>query len=162
MTRKLAPLALVAVLAVPALAQNPPSSDSTTESGKIDRPCGPRGKGHGGLARMLERHGAELGIPAETVNAVRAIEEAARPELEALHSQMRQAREALANGQGDQAAVEAARKAMMDKRADIKAKVDALLTPEQRAALEEWKTSRGFRKGGPHGRGGRGANQPAQ
>jgi Spy/CpxP family protein refolding chaperone len=90
-----------------------------------------RGGGHHFIEKVT-RHAQELGIAPATLESMKAAFEAARPDFERLHQQLRQAHES-----GDQAKIEAARTAMGERRKALRAKVDGLLTEQQRTKLKE-------------------------
>jgi len=100
-----------------------------------DGPAAGEHRRHRGGHRFYEvvsQNADKLGITPATLASIKAAFEAARPEAERLHQQMRQAHES-----GDQAQIEAARTAKHAHHQAMRAKIDGLLTEKQRAAIKE-------------------------
>ena len=141
-----------------AFADSPPASGTAPAAG--DHP-GHRGhRGHrrfmGPRKPMSERlaaHAQELGITSQQLAVIKAAEDAARPELEKLHQTMREQREALEAGKGNLEQLKATRQAMHTRHQALRAQVEGILTPDQRAKLEakrqEMKQRHGRWKGEP-------------
>jgi len=154
-------LAVLALVGQPALAR-PPGH-------------GPGGGKHGPppLDRVLEKHAEELGIDDETLDAIAELVEATRPELDKKHDEIRDLRkgfhELLGADEPDRELVlqqiETIGEAEIElHKLEIEMLLDirSMLTPEQRAALEEFVKERGGPKdhhrgppphGGPPGGG---------
>lgn len=81
---------------------------------------------------VISQNADKLGITPATLAQIKAAFEAARPEAERLHQQMR-----LAHESGDQAKIEAARTAKKAHHEAMRAKIDGMLTEKQRAAIKE-------------------------
>lgn len=114
------------------------------------RPAGEHRGRRGGehFLRVVTDHAKELGISDATLSSMKAAFEAARPEVERLHQQLRDAHQS-----GDEARIEAARTAMRQRHEALRAQVDGLLTEKQRAALKDLMHKEhprhGDRKGAP-------------
>lgn len=136
MKRMTAVLALLALLACSAVA---------AEAGKGDGPPPPPFHG-AGIVKMAD----ELGLSADQKRKVAQILKDSKAESESMHAAMRAARERLGQvmetSPGDEAAVRAAAREMAKAGEElavhagkVKAAVDAVLTPGQRATLAEKK-----------------------
>jgi Spy/CpxP family protein refolding chaperone len=103
-----------------------PATGQPKEGGK---PWGKhRGMGRMGMSERLTAHAQELGLTTQQLSAIKAAEDAAKPELEKLHQQLRARHEAL------------------------RTQIDGILTADQKAklqAMREQHGRRGFR--GPRG-----------
>jgi Spy/CpxP family protein refolding chaperone len=85
-------------------------------------------KGGMGMSDRLASRAQELGLSAQQLTAIKAAEDAARPELEKLHQQLRARHEAL------------------------RTQIDGILTADQRAKLQTMRAQHGRRGfGGPRG-----------
>ena len=91
-----------------------------------------RGGGGRHFIDVVTSHAQELGISTATLNTMKAAFEAARPDFERLHQEMRQAHES-----GDEAKITAARTAMHERREALRTKIDGLLTEKQRTAIKQ-------------------------
>ena len=116
---------------------------------------GPQGRGrHGGHrgspGDMLTRHAQELGLTAQQLTAIKAADEAARPELEKLRAAVHVQREALDAGKGNADQLKAADQALTARREALRTQIDGILTAEQRTKLAQIRAQR------PEGRGPRG------
>ena len=140
---------LVAATPLVTLAHGPDASG--------ERPTGGKGehRGRHRLSEVATRHAQELGISADTIAKMKAAEEAAKPELEQLHTAVRTAREKVAAG-GDRAQLETARQAMRTRHQALRAQLTGMLTEQQRTKLREL----AFNHRGRGGRGERGGPRP--
>jgi Spy/CpxP family protein refolding chaperone len=91
-----------------------------------------RGGGGRHFIEKISAHAQELGISQATLDSMKATFEAARPEMEKLHQDLRQAHES-----GDQAKITAAHTAMQQRREALRTKIDGMLTEKQRTAIKE-------------------------
>ncbi len=103
---------------------------------------------HGSFAERLSRHGAELGITAQQLEAIRGAEQAARPEMEKLFQTVRDQRDAERAGKGNTEQLAAAHKALHARREALRTQIDGILTAEQRTKLQEMRG----KMQGKHGR----------
>lgn len=95
-----------------------PNVNAAQDKGEGKGPRGPRG------GQMVERMAEELGLSAEQTAKVKAIHEAARPQMEAIRNDASLSREQK-------------REKSQAIQKDTEAKVDAVLTPEQQAKAKE-------------------------
>ncbi len=118
-----------------------------------------KGRGHhrGGHLRggagMLTRHAQELGLTAQQLTAIKAAEEAARPELEKLHQAAQVQREALVAGKGSGDQMKAAHDAISSRLQALRNHIDGIMTAEQRTKLAQMRAQRhhdGRGRKGPH------------
>ena len=135
MKRYIKPLVLIGLLggttvATFALADAPAGSQSGTASGQMDRREGMWPS----MADRLSRHSQELGLTAQQLDAIKAADQAARPELQQLAQALHQRREAL------------------------RTQIDGILTPDQRAKLQQLRSN----MRGHHGHHGPREAPPAQ
>ena len=156
--------AIVALLAAPFPTLAQPGPPPPCPRGMaVDDPPGPRG---GPPDQFFEEHADELGIDQATLDQIRAIVDAARADGRVLHDRVITERRAmhdlLATDHPDEAAVMAqadavgaAMSALRKHRLATMLKIRALLTPEQRTALEKLRQEMGpwRHRGGPFGKG---------
>src|SRR5436190_5973422 len=90
------------------------------------------GRGGRHFFEVISSHAQELGIAPATLDSMKAVFEAARPDFERLHQNLRQAHES-----GDEAKITAARTAMHERREALRTKIDGMLTEKQRTAIKE-------------------------
>jgi Spy/CpxP family protein refolding chaperone len=159
MKKLVKPLLLVGLLAgasVTAIAvADDPSSPNPAAPGDQagSRRGGHRGPHHS-MAGRLSRHAQELGLTPQQLEAIKAAEEAARPEMDRLFQAVREQRQALESGQGNADQLKTARQALHARREALRTQVDSILTAEQRSELQQLREARrgkfGHRRpGGP-------------
>jgi Spy/CpxP family protein refolding chaperone len=90
------------------------------------------GRGGHHFFEVIASHAQELGIAPATLDSMKAAFEAARPDFERLHQNLKQARDS-----GDEAKITAARTAMHERREALRTKIDGMLTEKQRTAIKE-------------------------
>jgi Spy/CpxP family protein refolding chaperone len=126
MTRTFKTVLLGLALLVPAGAFATPSSSGPT-------PGEHRGHHRGAFFfHKIQAHAAELGIAPATLDQMKAAFDAARPDFQRLHQQVRDARQS-----GDQAKIAAAEKAMQDRHQALRAQIEGMLTDQQKAAIKQ-------------------------
>jgi hypothetical protein len=115
-----------------------------------ERPAGARRehRGRPRLSELVSRHAQELGVAPDTIARMKAVEDAAKPELDQLHLAVRAAREKVAAG-GDRAQLQAPHQALRARHQALRAQLTAMLTEQQRTKLQELAPRHG---GGRHGR----------
>ena len=119
-----------------ALADAPKGGDAGVGATEGQWHHGRGGKGMRSMAGMLTRHAPELGLSPQQVTAIKAAEDAARPELERLHTTLHQQREA-AEEKGDATQLKATRAALHAGHQALRTQIQGILTAEQRAKLAE-------------------------
>jgi Spy/CpxP family protein refolding chaperone len=159
----LATIVALLVATVPVWAEPGPPPAPCPPGDMIDDPPGPPDRSP---ARFFEEHADELGIDQATLAQIRAIVDASRDEgrtlLDQVRAERRTMRDLLDQANPDEAAVMAqadvvgdAMTALHKHRLATMLKIRALLTPEQRAALEKMRQEMGTwtHRGGPFHKG---------
>ncbi len=150
LTKTLGALLLTLGLAVPGIA----FACGGGPGGKM----GKRGPGPGKMVRMLEKNADALGIEQATLDQIKGVLDANKAEAESLRADVKAARQALREAmQADspdkqavlalQSEVGAAKQAAAQHRLSVMLDVKALLTPEQKAAIQEKRAERRGKRG---------------
>ena len=120
-----------------ALADAPNGGDAGVSATEGHRHHGRGGKGMRSLGGTLTRHAQELGLSPQQVIAIKAAEDAARPELERLHTTLHQQREAAEEGKGDANQLKATRAALHAGHEALRTQIQGILTADQRSKLAQ-------------------------